>query len=186
MAGNEVIDRLRSLIGRDIAVAIATVDSIAEHAAWGFVAEVTIQPDGIGPFECRVVWGGSRNGGGDFFPVATGDEVVVLFPGGDPHRAVAIAGLSSSPSPVPSSWDNQQPQHVHPRGKLFLLSGAGVAQAVVLESLLGKLKSVMDEILVINAAIPSGVSALPAATPTIIELQATLATGFRSTALKTE
>jgi hypothetical protein len=47
------------------------------------------------PIECRVVHMGQGLTKGVFAPITSGDEVVVLFPMGDPNRAVVLGGLGN-------------------------------------------------------------------------------------------
>jgi phage baseplate assembly protein gpV len=163
-------------------VALGQVTAVEAHDAWGYLLTVTLQPSGA---ECqaRPVHAGAGDARGDFWPVDVDDEVLVLFPDGDPNRAVALVGVTSAAAGIPSSWDNAQPQFVHPSGKEFRTSESASVQALVTEDLLAKIAALAGEVAAIGAGIPSG-SAVP--TPTASELFTMAPTAYRTVALKSE
>jgi hypothetical protein len=174
-------ERLRALASDGAAwVHLGTVDVVEAHDAWGYSALVTLQPDGR-QVEARLAVGGAGSLRGAFWPVAVGDVVLVLLPGGDPSQAVAIAGLTSREASPPASWDNAQPQVVHPSGLHVRTSGAGSApQFVVTADFLDQLSDALGEL---AAGVTAGT---PTPTPITTALILSMATLFRSTALKTQ
>lgn len=78
-------------------------------------AEVELVPGGR-TVDCRIVNLGQGAGKGDFAPIAVGDEVLVLFPGGDVHAAVALGGLGSAAAPHPAEADGDHRLLMHPGG----------------------------------------------------------------------
>lgn len=123
---------LRELV-RDsrVWVEIATVDTVEEHDAWGFLLNLEIQPSGQ-PVQARPMYAGTGAATGDLWPVEAGDEVLVLLPSGEPNRAVALCGLTSSQALPPSDWDNVQPMHTHAQGKEFRTAEGASVEAVLL------------------------------------------------------
>lgn len=86
-------------------VAVGQVTEVESHASLGFLATVALRPSGR-EVQARIVSWGAGAGAGIFWPVAVDDEVLVLFPGGDPNRAVALPGLPSESALPPDGWDN--------------------------------------------------------------------------------
>lgn len=116
MADESAQRSIRELANADTdAVGLGIIESIETDGARGYLLTVTLQPEGR---ECqaRVMNGGTRPGGGLLWPLEVGDEVLVLFPNGDPNLAVAMGGLNSTPDPLPTSYDNTTPQITHPNG----------------------------------------------------------------------
>lgn len=66
--------------------------------------------------EARVANLGQGLGKGVFAPLAIGDEVIVLFPNGDPMNAVVIGGLGSATAPNPIANTGLQALIQHPGG----------------------------------------------------------------------
>lgn len=66
--------------------------------------------------EARVANLGQGLGKGVFAPLAIGDEVIVLFPGGDPMNAVVLGGLGSATAPNPIANTGLQALIQHPGG----------------------------------------------------------------------
>lgn len=173
----DVARSLRDILATPSPVMLGTVDSI-DAAGGGYLVTGTIQPDGI-PFQARYLWGAVGSAVGDFFPVAAGDEVIVLYPGGDPLRAVAFAGGNSSEAKLPTSFTNDKPRHVHPDGKTFATSQTATTQAVVTEALLPDLSDLATLVTTIASALGSlGIVIDPSAAATIIATEA--AEGYRS------
>ncbi|MBL8616336.1 MAG: hypothetical protein JNM72_12045 [Deltaproteobacteria bacterium] len=129
--------------------------------------------------EARPLWP-QASGAGLFFPLAVGDEVVLLLPGGDPLQAVALPGPVSRPAPAPATWLPTAPLLVHPQGVEVRRTGALPAQPVVLEALLPALAGALTEL----ATALAGLGAPP--TPQTTALAAQLATDFRALALRSE
>ena len=182
MIGAGTSEDLRTIVGDGTAwTHMGEVLELADDPAWGVALTVRIQPSGD-IITARPKWTATGNGTGAFWPITVGDEVLVELPEGDPLRAVAQAGWSSTPAAPPASWDNQQPQFVHGQGVHFRVSGATPAASlkkVVTEDLLPAELSAWTELQVILAAL-----GLP--TTNIANLVSQLPTQFRSTAIKTE
>jgi hypothetical protein len=136
-------------------VDLGVVDSIEEHAALGYLANVTLTSR-TGACQARLIWPGGGASRGLLWPVAVGDEVLVLIPSANPNRAVAIAGLVSTPSPLPSDFDNTKPILTHPSGlEVRAVAGAPVSP-VVTAFLNGDLADVLFEIGTALAALMGG------------------------------
>jgi phage baseplate assembly protein gpV len=171
--------RLRDLVRDGRAwVHVGTVDSVEEHAAFGFLVNCTIRPDGR---ECQArllnPGGGARRG--SFAPVEEGDEVLLLLPEGDPNKAVAIGGLSSRANPIPSGADNGHLEIVEPGGVKVRTSEAATVQKVVLEAILPDLAAAFAEVVAIAGAV--GLPATKCA-----EIVTKSATEYRSQGFETE
>jgi phage baseplate assembly protein gpV len=159
---------------------IGTITEIATHAAWGYLLTLEIEPDGR-EVQARPIYAGAGASTGSFWPVAEGDEALVLCPGGDVNRAMAICGLTSSQATPPSDWDNDQPQETHANGRHFRTAEAAAVQKVVTEDFLSDLIGVFTEIESIGAAMTP-----PVATTNTAAMKAQLGTAFRSSAIETE
>jgi len=157
---------------------IGTITEIETHTAWGYLLTLEIEPDGR-EVQARPAYPATGAATGFFWPVVEGDEALVLCPGGDVNRAIAICGLTSSQATPPSDWDNEQPQATHAKGMHFRTVEAAPVQKVVTEDMLTDLIGVFTEIESIGTA--AGV-----ATPNTIAMKAQLATAFRSSAVETE
>lgn len=159
---------------------VGTITAIDAHTAWGHVLTVTVQPDGMQvqarPGHLSV---GSA-GGGVYVPYEVGAEVLLLLPGGDPNRAVALHGPASTEAPIPTGWDNDSVLVQYSGGMQVRGSNAGVMRALVLETFLGDLANALTEL---AAGVTSGT---PTPTPTTTALIASMATGYRSGKLTTE
>jgi hypothetical protein len=111
----ENLRRLVNVTGPPVEVGVVTVVEESEH--YGYLLTVVLEPSGR-TVQARPLWAnGGPTGEGVFWPVAVGDEVVVLAPGGDWNRAVALAGPTSGPSLPPTGWENDA---------LLLACGEGV------------------------------------------------------------
>lgn len=175
---------------------MGTVTKIETHAAWGLLLTVETEPDGC---ECQARYlriGAGGRGGGQFWPVAEGDEVLVVFARGNPNAGIAIGGFSSNAAPQPGSpnddpsiWGNDHVEFVDPGGFRVLRTAAGTTHRLVNETLLTDLKTALTEIktalTAIGAAIPAGVVFVPVVTSTA-SLIAQLETAYRTTALDAE
>lgn len=168
---------LADLLGGASPVAVGTVAALTADPAVGWWAEITIQPSGATVL-ARLVWAGTTSQGGDFWPVSVGDEVLVLYPGGDPNAAVALAGLLTSAVPLPASFTNAAPGLVHPSGKSFRTAAANPVSAVVLESLLPDLAASITEISALFGALAGLGITLPSTST--LSLATNLATLYRS------
>lgn len=174
---------LREMLGTPAAVGIGLVTKLTADPAVGWWAELEMQPSGAAGL-ARLVWAGTTAQGGDFWPVAVGDEVLVLHPDGDPNGAVAIAGLLSSATALPSSFTNAAPGLVHPSGKSFRIAAANPVSAVVLESLLPDLASSLTEIAALFGALAGLGITLPSTST--ITLASNLATLYRSRGVQSD
>lgn len=159
-------------------VGLGQVVRVEAHDRYGRLATVALQPGGD-EVEARILWGGTRSAGGTFWPLEPDDEVVVLYPDGDPNQAVCIAGLVSDPAPEPSSWDNAAPLTVHPQGSTFATTEGATTQSVVLESLLPDLHSALTEV-------QAGLAALGLPTTSLAALLSALPAGYRSSGVRSE
>lgn len=65
---------------------------------------------------CRVLHLGQGLGRGVFTPILSGDEVLVLFPAGDPNRAVCISGFGNGVAVNPVANDLLHYVLMHPGG----------------------------------------------------------------------
>ena len=111
----ENLRRLVNVTGPPVEVGVVTVVEESEH--YGYLFTVVLEPSGR-TVQARPLWAnGGPTGEGVFWPVAVDDEVVVLAPGGDWNRAVALAGPTSGPSLPPTGWENDA---------LLLACGEGV------------------------------------------------------------
>jgi phage baseplate assembly protein V len=138
MTGDSTQQALADLVrdGRSY-IEIGTITETEAHEAWGYLYTGTLQPSGQ-EFQGRPLHVGTADAGGEFWPIAVGDEVLVLCPGGEINRAVVVGGLTSSAAAVPSDWDNAQPQLTHPSGKVFRTAeGADVETVLLSETFQG-------------------------------------------------
>lgn len=154
-------------------VGIGVISAIETHPTLGLLADVDFLSR-AGDCQARIVYGGAF-----LSPVAVGDEVLVMIPEGDENAAVAIAGLFSKPSPMPSCFDNSTPQVTHPNGLELRTGEAAVPAPVVTEALLSDLATVMQEIAL-------GLAAIPATNTETLALVTKLQTLYRTAALKSE
>lgn len=176
---SELQGRLASLSDDGaIHVALGTIDSLEAHEAWGRLANVTIQPQGL-QIQARLFTVATGDGVGVHVPIADGDEVVVLCPGGLLRNAVAIAGLASKPAPMLDSWNNDRLLVIYPDPSTFATSKTAPVQSVVTEEFLSGMVDVLVEI-------ATGLAIVPAATTKTLEMVTKLQTQFRSKAIKTE
>ena len=166
---------LRELVGEGRAyVAAGQVTDLQAHPSWGYLLDVTLRPSGR-QLQARLLgWGASG-----WAPVVVDDEVLVLLPDGDPNRAVAVAGLPSDASPIPSSYDRSRVEIVHAGGLRTRTSGGAATRAVVTVDLLGDLQTALTEI-------QAALAGLGLPTTQLAALIAKLPTFFRSSALETE
>jgi hypothetical protein len=118
---------------------VGLVEEIEDDADLGLLLNVTLV-DGA---ECqaRLVYGGAL-----LTPIAVGDEVLVVFPNGDPNMSIAFIGAFSRAAPMPSCFDNTTPQIVHANGVEVRLGEADTVQPVVLEALLPDLLGALTEV----------------------------------------
>ncbi|MEQ1494500.1 MAG: phage baseplate assembly protein V [Novosphingobium sp.] len=82
------------------------------------MVQVELRPSGR-YVEARVANIGQGLGKGVFAPLLSGDEVLVLFPGGDAHRAVVLGGLGNATAPNPTENQGLQMLIQHPGGVLI-------------------------------------------------------------------
>lgn len=113
--------------------------------------------------EARVANIGQGAGRGIFAPILPGDELVVLFPGGDPNRAIVIAALGNGKSPNPVDNDALKMLLMHPGGVLLSNAdqapGHGIVHGQYLADHSGWLTAVMTFMTAVAAA---GSAATPA------------------------
>lgn len=167
-------------------VQLGTIDSIEVHAAFGVLLNCTVQPDG-GECQARLVAWASGPSSGAYPRVQPGDEVVLLFAGGNRNRAVAIVGLSSLAATPPESWgDGDHIEFCDANGVRIRRTEGATAQAVVTEALLADLKASLNELQIGLLAVAAAVPTAPPVVTQTIALIAQLDTLYRSQALKTE
>ena len=172
---------LADLLGESPAACyVGIVTAVETHAAWGHLLTVTLQPEGLEVQARPGHLSTGSAGGGVYVPFEVDAEVLVLLPGNDPNRAVALHGPASTSAPIPTGWNNDSVLVQHSGGLEVRGSNAGVMHAVVLETLLGDLANALTEL---AAGVTSG---SPTPTPTTTALVAALATGYRSGKLTTE
>lgn len=157
-------------------VDLGIVSAVEADADRGYLLTVDLQPSGR-EVQARLI--GRRL----LLSASVGDEVLVLMPGGDPNRAVAIpAELVSSAAALPSSWTNGGPQIVDSAGLEVRGAAADTVQKVVTEDLLPKIAGLAGELVSISAALASlGVTV---ATPNATQLVAMLTTQYRAANLR--
>lgn len=173
MSQHDAIRSLRDLVAAPPVVLVGIIDAIETYGG-GYLVTGTTQPEGDA-FQARMFFGPVGQGKGDLYPVAVGDEVLVLLPGGDPLRAIALPGGNSSEAKLPSSFTNDKPRLVHPNGKTFLTSEGAAATPVVMEALLPDLLNAMTEILTIFGALGAlGITLSFTNTTTLVTNLATL------------
>jgi len=172
-------ETLRELVGEGPSwVAIGTVESIEEHDAWGYLLDLVLRSSG-GEVQARLAAWGAGDRTGAWFPVAVGDEVLVLFPDGDPNRAVAVPGLPSEAARVPTGWNNDHVEIVHSGGMKVRTTDGATTSKVLLETMCSPLKNGLTEASAFMKA--WGVPA-----PQLDALIAALPTSYRSGALETD
>lgn len=81
------------------------VTEVEQDASYGYLLTVSEQPSGR-VIQARLLFPGARGGLGIFWPVFVGDEVLLLFPDGDPHLAIATPSPASSNASPPADWNN--------------------------------------------------------------------------------
>lgn len=183
MSKHDAIRSMRDLLATPPVVLLGIVDSIEAYGG-GYLVTGTTQPEGDA-FQARMMFGPVGQATGDLYPVAVGDEVLVLLPGGDPMRAVAFHGGNSSEAALPSCFTNDKPRLVHPDGKTFLTSESATATPVVTEALLPDLSALATLVTTIAGALGSlGIAIDPSAAATIIATEA--ADGYRSKGVLSE
>ncbi len=145
-------------------VAIGQVEAVTAHPSWGVLLDCIERPGGRRVQARQLRLGAGPNEGLNW-PIAVNDEVVLLYPGGNPNRAVAIAGLPSRAAAVPSSEDGAHVDLVHPGGLSVRTSAVAAVEPVVLAPLLADFAdffAVFDVFLaacVADAALSPGVAA---------------------------
>jgi hypothetical protein len=149
-------------------VMLATITAIEAHTAYGYLVDLTVRPSGKFA-QARLLFTGTGEGVGLLFPVQIGDEVLVVFPDGQPNEAIAIAGLTSAARQLPSDFDNTTAQLTHANGlELRTVEGAAV------EALLAK--SLSDDLSSYVAAVDTFISACSTLAPgTVVQNAAALA-----------
>lgn len=157
-------------------VAVGLVTAAATDADRGYLLTVDLQPSGR-EVQARLV--GRRL----LLSASVGDEVLVLFPDGDPNRAIAFPSeLVSSAAGLPSSWTNGGPQVVDSAGLEVRGAAADTVQKVVTEDLLPKIAGAMGEMVAMAGALAS--LGITIATPNASQLVAMLATQYRAANLR--
>lgn len=163
-------------------VQLGVIESIEVHAAFGVLLNCSVQPDG-GDCQARMMSFGAGQGTGAFPRVRAGDEVVLLFPGGNRNRAVAIVGLASLAAQIPESWgDGDHYEFCDGNGVKVRLAAVNPVQSVVLESILAPLAAALVEL----AAAPTALGLPTTQALGLASVLQTAPTTHRSQALKTE
>ncbi len=157
-------------------VAVGLVTAADADSDRGYLLTVELQPSGREVL-ARLV--GRRL----LLSAAVGDEVLVLFPDGDPNRAVAFPSeLVSSAAGLPSSWTNGGPQVVDSAGLEVRGASGDTVQKVVTEDLLPKIAGAMGEMVAMAGALAS--LGITIATPNATQLVAMLSTQYRAANLR--
>ena len=159
-------------------VALGVVTAVEAHSSLGYLLTVELQPSGR-EVQARLV--------GRRFMLAAevDDEVLVMFPDGDPNRAVAFpAELVSSAAPLPTSWTNGGPQIVDTDGLQVRTAQGASVQKVVTEDILPRLAGMATTQIAITGALAAfGITI----TPTDASIVAPLTpTQYRTAALRSE
>jgi phage baseplate assembly protein gpV len=171
--------RLQDLAGLGAEpVLLGVVTAVESHASWRYAYTVTL-PDGRELVARPVALAVGSAGGGVWVPIEVGAEVLVLCPGGDVNRALAIAGPVSEPQAPPTGWGNNSVEVVHAGGTVVRLSEGAVVQAVVTADLLADLGPALTEL-------QAAATALGLPTANTAALVAALPAGYRSAALEVE
>lgn len=191
--------KLRALLGEARPPVLLGVITEIEGFAGGVLATVQPQPDGP-ELQARLMVLASGDDRGFVVPAEVGEEVVVLCPGGDPNRAVALAGLNSSPAARPDSDTGDHVDLVHPGGLETRTTAAADVDHVVLAELLDGLQAQQNALQTFMTTASAATTApqIAAAATTyltamagngfVAKLAQSIASGapYRSTALKTE
>lgn len=115
---------LIDMVREEFAPAASTgVVTAVDTSGPGRLLDITLQPEGA-QVQAKQAEMASGPATGFYFPVAVGDEVLVVFPLGDRNAGIAIAGIRNAQRPSPSADDNSQPGVTHPNG--FEVRGTGV------------------------------------------------------------
>lgn len=160
-------------------LSLGVVTAIEDHDAWGIRLDVTLVPSGRTVQARPGFTACGSSGKGAWVPFEVDAEVLVLLPDGDPNRAVAFHGPTSSPQRPPSGWDNDRVEIVHGGGLEVRATEGASVQKVVTEDLLPDLLTIMTEL-------QSVLSGLGLTLPSMAQFLLDLAVAYRSTALKTE
>lgn len=115
MNGLDSLRGERSYVEVGVALTPSAPSAIPGAAAGARVCQVQLQPGGR-IVEARQVNLGQGVGKGVFLPIAPGEEVLVLFPGGDPNRALVLGGLGNGRNPNPSDNLGAAALVMHPGG----------------------------------------------------------------------
>lgn len=169
---------INDLVDIPVYMGVGQVTAVESHPQWGYLVTLEMRPGGLA-VQARMATPGAGSARGDYWPIAVDDEVVVLFPDGDPNRAIVAGFLPSSAAAPPTSWGNSAPLLVHPSGKTFLTSQAAASHAVVLETLLPDLLTSLTEI-------AAGLASLGIPTTNTSQLVTQLATMYRSAGIKSD
>ena len=82
-------------------------EPIEFETGMGPLVSVTLQPSGV-PVVCRIANQIAGNGEGEYYPFVSGDEVIVLIPGGDERAGCTIIGrLNNELDPFPATVAGQ-------------------------------------------------------------------------------
>lgn len=130
-------------------VATGVVTKIETHESYGYLLTVRIQPgDENDLVQARLCASGSGAGQGIYWPVAVGDEVLLVFPDGDRMRAVAIPGLTSGAAKPPSGWNNDHVEVVQPNGMTVRRTEGANTSPVVTATILPELLKFVNAVIV--------------------------------------
>lgn len=107
--------RDRTYVELGIALAPAAPSAVAGAAATARTVLVELVPSGR-VLSARVANPGQGLGKGVFVPIQKGDELLVLFPGGDPNRSVALAAMGNGVNVNPAGNLGTNLLALHPGG----------------------------------------------------------------------
>lgn len=157
-------DSLESMV-RDLArdgrawVELAVVDVVEPDSDTGVMLLCTLVPGGDQVMARLAVPIGGQTGEGDWGRLEQGAEVLLLLPGGDRNRAVAIAGPTSGMAGPPSGWAGDGRQILDRDGMDVRATDGATTVPAVTASLLTDLKASISEMR--TALLGLGVASLP-------------------------
>lgn len=144
------MDDLEALLRRgrcyvELGVALTPAAPSTLPGATTAARTVTVQlVHGTRTVEARVANVGQGAGRGIFAPILPGDELLVLFPGGEPNRAVVLGGLGSAKSPNPTENLGLAMLLLHPGGVLLSSVDGGLPHGIVHGQFLAELSNLLS------------------------------------------
>lgn|GEM_PF-5745058 len=140
-------------------VELAVVTKVEADTNVGVMLECQLVPSGEQLLARPMLRMGGQPGEGDFGRLEVDTEVLILLPGGDRNRAVAIASAVSGASKPPAGWLGDSRQIVDRDGLDVRTAEGTTTVPTVTASLLGDLESSLSEMRA--ALLGLGVASLP-------------------------